>query len=117
MNEYSAQARAAMAASALLLRGPQRPADFAAQVYDSEEDGWYLFNNISDALKLGNAGGWWYVQITPYADLCHLLSVVEKRVEEISEEAAFCRPLTRADMVRLRNLLRHMAQIGTPRAE
>lgn len=110
--EYNPQQRAAIAAAALLLDGPQRAADLAARLYDSEQNGWYLLNNISAPLCLVNDRGWWYVNASPFADARQLLESVSVRVEETSEGMAYCRPLSRSDMVRMQRLLRHVLRIG-----
>jgi len=114
MNEFSPQQRAAMATAALLIDGPQRADNMAHTLYDSEQDGWYLFNNLSTPLRLINTGGWWYVSVSPFADVRALLELVGARVDETPPSHAFCRPLTRAEMVRIEKLLRHILKIGQP---
>jgi hypothetical protein len=103
-----------MAAVALLVEGPQKAQDVAKWLYDSDQNGWHLLNNISQPLNLVNAGGWWYVQLTPFADVGHLLHGVRERLEETREGDAYCRPMNRRDMVRLENVLAHILKIGTP---
>jgi hypothetical protein len=44
----------------------------------------------------------------------HLLATINARIEETCVGMAYCRPLSRADMVALLTLLRHLLKIGTP---
>lgn len=112
-HDFSAQQRAAMATIALLIDGPQKAAELAAQLYDSDEPGWYLLNNLSQPLGLINDNGWWYVYASPFAHVRHLLATINDRLDETCEGMAYCRPLTRTDMVQLRALLLHLVKIGT----
>lgn len=114
MNEFSAQTKAAMATRALLVEGPQRASDIAELLYDGGSDGYSLLGNLSEPLKLVNVNGWWYVLISPFADVHPLLDSVTTRLEETPERMAYCRPLPRADMVRIQKLLLHLLKIGQP---
>jgi hypothetical protein len=114
MSEYSAQERAALAAVAFLIEGPQKAQEIVNRLYDSEYNGWEFLNNISQPLNLVNDGGWWYVSITPFSDVAPLLSTIRDRLEETKEGHAYCRPLSRKDMAKLEKLLEHILKIGKP---
>lgn len=114
MNDYSAQQRAALATAALLIDGPQRARELARRLYDNEEGSWDLLNNVGGVLPIINDNGWWYVDIGALQHVRHLLAMVDERIDETCMSAAYCRPVTRRDMIQIQELLRHLVKIGRP---
>jgi hypothetical protein len=116
-HEFGAQERAATASRIFLLEGPQRSNDIAARLYDSEQDGWHLLNNISRPLSLVNNGGWWHVNFeTPFDYVRPLLHEAGVRLEETPVGVAYCRAARRKDWERLYAVLRQIYRIGQPPA-
>lgn len=111
MKEFSAQQRAAIATATLLIDGPQRATELARRLYDTPKSIYDMLDNVSGVLPLQTDGRWWYLDIAPMADTAGLLGTVEARIDEIPEGVAFCRPLSRKDMVRLARVLRHVLKV------
>ena len=113
-HDFSAQQRAVLATVALLIDGPQRARELAHRLYDNEEGSYDLLTNMGGVVSLVNDQGWWYVDIGKLQHVPHLLSVIDDRLDETCVGHAYCRPLTRRDMLLLQDLLRHMIKIGRP---
>lgn len=106
-DEYTAQQRAGIAVYWLLMHGPMRAVDLARRLGYSKQDAWHLLNNLAGLheLPLYNDRGWWHVGNQDMRAVQEAQAIIERQMDE-SQGAAFCRPLSRRDVERIRQALR-----------